>query len=489
MKKKNVLMLIDLALNYVNFFKELALKIDDYAECFYVFESHFPEIRCNSFIESKNKFYYSDYKINKENTNKFVDIYELDRKYNLRKGYFPDFDRHQWFNIRGDLDKRADYEIENLINFYIKIIKENNIEYVMYENVSNIFSYAAYIACQVLNVKYIGFIVSRIPGTHDIWFDRFGNIDTIEKDFYQYNERDIDKETLDFINNYYTNINKEKPEYLKNDIKSYNISYFKYYLKKLILIGRYTNYTLHNKEDRKNSLGMDNPIKNSLQSINRNISRKAKIKYLNMFKSKIFSSVDLTEKYVLYPLHFQPESSTSVNAMYYINQYEVIKNVAFSLPMGITLYVKDHPHAFGYFPLNFYKKISEIPNVKLVHCDENTDKLIKNSEFLVTLTGTMGYEALLNKKPVMCFGEVFYNIHPYCYKIEKYKDVFETSLSILDGQYDKFDEYNKRLIYAYRKNVYKGTLIMYDYLKSDMNDIVKNIIHIISEESKVLVEK
>lgn len=483
MNKKNVLILIDTCLNYVNFFKDLSSKIESQVNCYYACESHFPEIRSNSMINSNKKFYYSEYKIKNESYN--IDIKKIDEKFNLRRGYFPDFDRHEWFNIRRDLDKRADYEIISLINFFIKIIKENNIDYIIYENVSNIYSYSAYVASEILKKKYIGFIVSRMPGTHDIWFDIYGNIDKIDKDFWSYNEDKIRPNELKFINQYYENIDEKKPEYLKNDIKSYNINYFNYYLKKINLVKRYVVYTIKNKEDRKNSIGMDNPISISFKSIKRNINRKFKIKYLNTFRSKFFDVVDSKDEYILYPLHFQPESSTSVNAMYFVNQYETIKNIAFSLPLGMTLYVKDHPHAFGYFSLEFYKSIKRIPNVKLIHCDENTNKLIRNMKFLITLTGTMGYESLLLKKPVISFGNVSYKVHPYCYNIDKYEDIFETVKKVLKNQHNDFDEFNKRLIYAYKKNIYDGVLVMYDYKRSDMNLIADNLLKVFREDNNV----
>ncbi|MCR4943548.1 MAG: capsular biosynthesis protein, partial [Clostridium sp.] len=258
----------------------------------------------------------------------------------------------------------------------------------------------------------------------------------------------------------------------------------KYYLNKIGLIKNYTMYTIGNKEDRKNSLGMDNPIINSIKSINRNITRKIKIRHLNNFKNKYFDKVEEGESFALYPLHFQPESSTSVNAMYFVNQYEVIKNVAFSMPIGMKLYVKDHPHAFGYFSLDFYKKIKRIPNVKLIHCDENVNLLVNKMKFLVTLTGTMGYEALLQKKPILSFGKISYNVHPYCFNISRYEDIFDTIKKILKSNYDKFDEYNKRLIYAYKNNVYNGILVMYDYTKSSMDLIAENLINILQDGEK-----
>ena len=55
-------------------------------------------------------------------------------------------------------------------------------------------------------------------------------------------------------------------------------------------------------------------------------------------------------------MHFQPESSTSVNAMFYANQVETIQNLAFSLPLGTELYVKDHPNGIGFLSEQDYDR-------------------------------------------------------------------------------------------------------------------------------------
>jgi len=63
------------------------------------------------------------------------------------------------------------------------------------------------------------------------------------------------------------------------------------------------------------------------------------------------------EQFLLYPMHFHPESSTSILAGTYLDEYEVIRNIAFSLPEGVRLYVKDHISAWGYPALDFYRRI------------------------------------------------------------------------------------------------------------------------------------
>jgi len=115
------------------------------------------------------------------------------------------------------------------------------------------------------------------------------------------------------------------------------------------------------------------------------------------------------EQFLLYPMHFHPESSTSILAGTYLDEYEVIRNIAFSLPEGVRLYVKDHISAWGYPALDFYRRIKRLPNVRLLGPNEPTKQLIKASAGVITLTSTVGYEALLLKTRVFLFGQVFYS--------------------------------------------------------------------------------
>ena len=65
--------------------------------------------------------------------------------------------------------------------------------------------------------------------------------------------------------------------------------------------------------------------------------------------------------------------------------------------------------AVGRRSLAEYKRIMAIPNVKLIHPDVNVRDLIKQSAGVCTITGTMGWEALVYGKPAVTFGRPFYD--------------------------------------------------------------------------------
>jgi hypothetical protein len=141
------------------------------------------------------------------------------------------------------------------------------------------------------------------------------------------------------------------------------------------------------------------------------------------------------EKYVLYPIHFQPEASTLVQAPLYIDQVNLLRDIAASLPIDHRLYVKEHVSNRGRRPLEFYEQIRAIPSVRLLGPDEDTWTLIRNASVIAVITGTVGWEGLMFDKPVVTFGDVFFNSLP---------QVYRAGAAAKDDWYRIFDEATTR---------------------------------------------
>lgn len=125
--------------------------------------------------------------------------------------------------------------------------------------------------------------------------------------------------------------------------------------------------------------------------------------------SDLYSKPDFREKFAFYPLQLQPEISTMLLAPLYTDQITVIRHIARSLPIEFKLYVKEHPNMIGFRPRAYYKELIKIPNVKLIDPALPGFDLIQNAKLLLVLSATTGWEAILLKKPVITFGEIFYN--------------------------------------------------------------------------------
>lgn len=125
--------------------------------------------------------------------------------------------------------------------------------------------------------------------------------------------------------------------------------------------------------------------------------------------SGYFSDIrDIQRNFVYYPLHVEPEASTSVLAPDYVNQLYVIEQIAKSLNPSEILVVKEHTPMLGARPNDFYAVVGKIPNVILVDPLTSTHELIQTAQTTVTITGTAAFEAMLfGKIPVLLKGNGF----------------------------------------------------------------------------------
>lgn len=139
---------------------------------------------------------------------------------------------------------------------------------------------------------------------------------------------------------------------------------------------------------------------------------KRKVRALRGYQSFYFDHRTYTGRYAYYPLHIEPEIAMLLYAPYYTNQIELIRATARSLPIDMLLFVKEHPGMLGYRTRAYYKEITKIPNVRLISPGVPGNKLAQDAAITVTITSTSGWESLLLKKPVITFGDVYYNDIP-----------------------------------------------------------------------------
>lgn len=144
------------------------------------------------------------------------------------------------------------------------------------------------------------------------------------------------------------------------------------------------------------------------------------LKGLKAFYDKLCTTPCSSDKYVLFPLHFEPESTISpsdgINALQLYN-LKILRSV---LPEGWKIYVKEHPTQFNekaytmeeyvealpqYKNKRFYKYISEINDVYLIRMEFNQKALIEGSQIVTSNSGSVFMEASSCNKPCLAFGK------------------------------------------------------------------------------------
>ena len=189
------------------------------------------------------------------------------------------------------------------------------------------------------------------------------------------------------------------------------------------------------------------------------IRSKRKKNLLNKFiLSKDEALEDLN--YVYFPLHFEPERTTLSDGDFFHDQFLALVHLRNILPDNITIIIKEHPSQFymsdkgsrGRSPL-IYNLFKKIKGIKIAGVEISTVKLIRNSKFVSTITGTVALESAIIGKPALTFGSTWYDGCPNIYNWHNnisYDDIVEAEIKNTDSIVDFLIELkNKFFIPAY----------------------------------------
>lgn len=116
--------------------------------------------------------------------------------------------------------------------------------------------------------------------------------------------------------------------------------------------------------------------------------------------------------YAFFPLHTEPEVTLLVYSKPFLNQIEVARLLAMSLPAAMKLVVKEHPWSVGKRKLSYYRKLLEIPNLVLAPPEMTARELVKHARLVAVISGSVALEALILRKPVITLGRAPFNFLP-----------------------------------------------------------------------------
>lgn len=274
-------------------------------------------------------------------------------------------------------------------------------------------------------------------------------------------------------------LNKERIQlFLENFRSSYNVFFdvigsgkpslsFYFKILKSAIKEQLSRFILRKKIDR--------AIDNVEYFLNSNRLNSKRIKNFIEYRKIKYDQYVADANFYFYPLHLEPEAVVLYWADgIYSNQVKLIENIASQLPPGIMLYVKDHPHLYGYRDVSDYKCIQNIPNVKLLAPHLPGKKIVNDSKGVITLNGTAGLEALLLNKQIITFGSAFYNLSSRVSYVRNIKD-FRTVIYDLNGiNYEDDDELNK-FVLAYLNSHKVGFTDFYGNVANEIElDMIMN---------------
>jgi len=198
---------------------------------------------------------------------------------------------------------------------------------------------------------------------------------------------------------------------------------------------------------------------------------------------------DYTEnrKFILFTLSVDAESALLLDAPYYINQIEVVKNIAKSLPSNLVLLVKEHPAAGlrSWRSIEIYKELISIPNVVAIHHSANIEKLIKKSSLVISICSSSSLDAVFFEKPTMVFADTDFSMIDDIYRlkeIEKLPEYINECLSkkVDSKNIEKYIQFIEKNSFDYnfilhgqlmQKFLYHGSLLVdVEFSEEKMNE-------------------
>lgn len=122
---------------------------------------------------------------------------------------------------------------------------------------------------------------------------------------------------------------------------------------------------------------------------------------------------------IVYPLHYEPEATLLYFAPKFSDQVDTIQRIAQNIPLNSVLVVKEHPAQKRYLLSQKFQRLKrKNSNVVYLPAEIPSFELITNAQAVITITGTLGWEALVMEKPVFLLGNTFYDKHPQVTKLD-----------------------------------------------------------------------
>lgn len=172
--------------------------------------------------------------------------------------------------------------------------------------------------------------------------------------------------------------------------------------------------------------------------------------------NKLAITPDLSNNYIYFPLHYQPEMTSCILGTLFVNQYLIIKLLDSLLPSNWFLYVKEHPkQEFCNRYLGYYNDLNKSTRRTIfVKKSFPSAKLINNCKSVVTISGTAGWEALFQKKTVLLFGNNFYQSGPGVYQIKNMETLIDSINKIINKDFI----YNENNLKAFLNSIEKNSI-------------------------------
>lgn len=400
-----------------------------------------------------------------------------------------DYDRYS-FNY---MERERHYL--NLIKSWTAVLDMYKVDLVISSVMPHrVYDYVLYLLCKKRGITFITMQYTLCPARIYATDNIYSIGDKFVADYQKYLDViDLKKEDLpsDLMNAFVKvqkGYDEAKPYYMiKHDKKSRRYNNLFLYLKDYVI-----RYFKKGKVIRKGGilLSMRKRRGYSLESslfgifgiLRLEMKKKSYNKEMRRFYQSIATEPVEGDKFVFFPLHYQPEATTSPTGDIYVNQKLCVETILKNTPDDWLVYVKEHPQQFQNQMLGhttrqkeMYTDLIKLKRVRLISLDLNTFSVMKNAKAVATVIGTVGWEAIMHHIPVIMFGLFWYENMPGVLRITDSASANKIMPFIEEYQYDEHK------ILAYLNSVADNTCLAYHYSGEkemgivDEKDTVNNI--------------
>jgi hypothetical protein len=142
------------------------------------------------------------------------------------------------------------------------------------------------------------------------------------------------------------------------------------------------------------------------------------------------------------------------------DQESLVRRVVDALPPGVEAVVKEHPMSIGRNPLGELESLAAMPEVHLVDPHMSTLDLIDRSAGVVTISSSVGLEALMYRKPVLTLGRPFYSGYGVTVDVDDIGEIGDRVPELLAFRPDP--ERVRQFLHAAMRSCYPGAPVLVD---------------------------
>ncbi|WP_339868260.1 hypothetical protein [Pseudohongiella nitratireducens] len=363
----------------------------------------------------------------------------VDMKFVTRTEYYNylkildrvDFDNKFSFSERDELFKRQ-------LSYWHFVLTTKQIDFVFFSNAPHLpYDYPLYLCAKKMGLKMLMFNVTSLRGWHYLT-DRIGSA-PLESRVHDFSRDEVDTLTRESIEQFLFS-KFQQPWYMEAQSKKQRS--FRLKLPAIPIVG-----LLYLILERLIKRVLRRPISNSVKyktiKFYEGVYSKKEVGLIDLHVMKVVAErkkkrlkkeyVRLSQvfdpssigPYVYFAIHYQPELTTTPLGDEYSDQFHVIRHLSKSLPKGIILVVKEHPSQFSRVlygeqgrHLGCWEQVSKLDNVVLADLSISSISLVKHSKAVATITGTAGWESLVNGKACLYFGGAWYQAFTQATKVD-----------------------------------------------------------------------